>query len=116
MTNNKFIYDEDRIITGVKNEELISICSFNLPTGFNEEIKVLVTKEKEYYNIYVIDSRFIKEPINCLKLQEPIEEINNPIEYFNEMRLEIYAIEHYLWAKYSKNDKVLGFNIEVIKE
>ena len=112
MEEQKFIKDEYDEITGVENEETITYKIFPRYSDFNEGLKVLVTDEGEYYNVYIIDSKFKKEPMNCLKLQEPKADLkkfedfneNKLEEYFNEMRLECWAVEHYLWAKYGNPD------------
>lgn len=105
-------------INGVENETTINQESFNYGSVY---LSVLVTDEGEYFNIYVLDERFKAEPMNCLKLQEPKQDLkkadkefneNDLKGYFNKMRLEMWALEHYLWAKYSTNEKVLSFSIE----
>ena len=106
----KFIIENEEII-GVEKERTIAQEEFN----YNGCLSVLITDEGEYYNIYVIDEMFKKEPMNCLKLQEPKVDLKlkNEEEYFNKMRLEMWAIEHYLWTKYSTYEKVLSFGVEV---
>lgn len=97
LKNEKFVYEKD--------------FNFNY-TDFN----VLVTKEKDYYNIYILCEMFIKEPLNTLQEQIPINSISEE-EIINPRFLEFKALEFYLWSKYGNpsKDEVLSFNIEVNK-
>lgn len=113
-----FNRDIDGEIIGVENEKTIN--NLNFQYGFHKgNIRVLVTEQptdsngEDYFNIYIIDDFFKEEPLNCLFLQEPKENIKNPKEYFNKMRLEMWALQQYLWRTYSTNEKVLSFNVEV---
>ena len=115
--NNKFVINKNtEQIEAVENETTISFNTHPFRLG-RSEIYVLITQQKtdtngeNYFNIYVIDDRFKIEPSNCLQLQEPTEAIKEPKEYFNNLKLEIYAINHYLWNKYSTNEKVLSFDV-----
>lgn len=118
----EFTKDKYDYINGVKGEKTITIETFFNLSDFNEGLKVLITDEGEYFNIYIIDSKFLVEPTNCLKLQEPKVDLKKfdksfnpkkPKDYFNRMRLECYAIEHYLWSKYGNPDKntTIDFNV-----
>lgn len=120
MTEQKFMYLNDDL-KGVKGEKTITRHSFNLPMGL---IEVLITLEKgkdnyvgeDYYNIYIIDEHFKIEVLNCLKLQEPKEITNKPLEFFSEKYCEFKAIEHYLWFKYGSGnvdkETVSSYSIE----
>jgi len=103
------------VIVGVENET--TVCYNNYTYG-NDTFRILITKEKNYYNVYVIDEYFKKEPLNCLKLQEPKEVLKEKTEdeFFNKMYLEFQALQHYLWMRYSNNEEVLSFGIEVYKD
>jgi len=121
---NKFKEDENGVC-GVEGEK--SICWADFQFSHLRNTRVLITDEGEYFNVYVIDPRYKQEPLNCLKLQEPKEDLKrfnkefNPQDvggYFNEMRLEMWAIEHYLWDKYGNPDKdtVISFSVEAHKD
>lgn len=105
-------------VNGVEGEKTIN--SFMFQYGMHQgNIKVLVTEQpkdsngEEFFNIYILDDSFKIEPMNNLFLQEPKESIKNPTKYFNKMRLEMFALQHYLWRNYSTNKKTLSFNVEV---
>lgn len=108
---NEFI-ETDGYILGVKGEKTIKEDSFNLPSGC---VQVLVTEQptdtngEDYFNVYVIDEHFKREPINCLKQQIPKEK--DTAQMFTTAFLEMQAIEHYLWFKYSTNEKPLSFSV-----
>lgn len=110
-----FIIENNNII-GVTGEKTIKDEYFNFG-GY--DLLVLVTKELDFYNIYVINYYFKQEPLNCLQLQEPKEYLKSlnktEGEYFNNQYLEIKAIEFYLWFKYGNPDKdtVLSFNVVI---
>lgn len=76
-------------------------------------IEVCVLDAKDYYNIHVFDDKYKQDEMNTLKLQEPkecatLDEITNPI------KLECYALEHYLWDKYyGYKGKMYSFNVEI---
>lgn len=114
---NKFIETEYYGVEGVEGEQTIIKENFNLPCGV---VQVLITRQKtdsngeDYYNLYVIDDNFKKEPMNCLKEQIPVEEDKERL--FSKLFLECEAIKHYLWFKYSTNEECLSFNIEVIRD
>jgi len=104
---SEFILENEEIV-GVYNEKTIVEHSFNSNMGF---IKVLITQEKNkednYFNVYIIDDHFKREPINCLRMQEPktviLKKFKNPLKYFDEKKCEIIALEHYLWYKYNSS-------------
>ena len=106
MTQQKYIWDRNQeYIVGVENEKYVTAGDFKIS---NYNFVVFVTREKDYYNVYIIDDFFKKEPLNNLKEQIPVEVV--PVSnYFTEELLEKYAIEHYLWYKYDKT-----FNIEEV--
>lgn len=112
----KFIIKDDEVV-GVENEETIIKECFNMPSGYME---VLVTRQptdsngEDYYNLYVLDEYFKQEPTNCLKEQIPLEKDKERL--FSKMFLEMEAIKHYLWFRYSTNEKVLSFNVEVVED
>ncbi len=115
MKKQKFESDDDGYINGVTNETTLIKEGFNLPMGY---VEVLVTEEKDskgidWFNLYIIDDRFIKDPMNCLKEQIPKAENQTVL---NEMFLEMKALEHYLWFKYSSNNDTLGFSVECYKD
>lgn len=89
---NKYIINNG-IIEGVEGEKTVKQIEF-----YQFDVEILVTQEKEYFNIYIIHDAFIKEPMNNLHCQEPIE-FGIP----NDLNLELYAIQHYLWFKHNKD-------------
>ena len=111
-----FIKRDNEVIEGVENEETIKIYEFEkYILGLTT---VLITKQKtdsngeNYFNLYIIDKQFKQYPSNCLKEQIPCEEVKNIEKYFNRLFAEMEVLKHYLWFKYSTNEKVLSFNIE----
>jgi len=93
---NKYKYDDSDFIIGVENEEYVKEIELQI---HDQHIIVMVTKEKEYYNIYIIDEIFQKEPMNNLHLQEPIN-CNNP--EIEDYHLEGFAMSHFLWYRYNR--------------
>jgi len=99
----------------LKNERIIKEKVFYYE---NTEYKVLITKDIKpdsynelYYNIYVTNEYFIEEAMNNLHLQEPKELLKD--SDFNLEYCEIKALEFYLWFKYSNNENVKSYYIEV---
>ena len=109
---NKFIIDEYGGVLGVEKEKTILKENFNYNGVY---IEVLITQEKDYFNIYCINEYFKQEPLNCLQLQEPKENFKE--ENFNKKYCEFKAIEFYLWFKYGNPSKeeVLSFAIQEFK-
>jgi hypothetical protein len=101
---SKYITDNNGcgLIYGVEGEETVKQLSF---PKFNSEI--MITKEKEYYNVYIIHEAFQKEPLNNLHLQEPIE-YGVP----SDLQCEQWAIEYYLWYKHNKDFSITSEEIE----
>ena len=95
----KYIYDEDKNIIGVENEKHEQ--DFYLSVG-NNLIRVLVTKEKEYYNFYIIDEWFKQEPLNNLHLQEELKYWEMKSIKEKEQFLTEIIFNHYLWFKFNK--------------
>lgn len=97
----------------LKNEKFVYDKTFNID---HKDFNIVITQEKEYYNIYILCDFFKKEPLNTLQEQIPITEINED-EITNELFLNIKVIEFYLWFKYGNpsENEVLSFNVEVIK-
>ena len=102
---NKFILIDNEVVR-IEGENLIISETFYIN---NKDIKVLITEENEYYNIFVIHEDFKADYLNCLQLQEPKECVNK--EIFNKLYCELKAIEFQLWHKYNKS-----FNIEVFED
>lgn len=99
---SKYLLDQE-CVTGVTGEETIKQLNF-----YKFDCQVLVTKEKEYYNVYIIHEAFQREPLNNLHLQEPIE-CGTP----SNLQCELWAIEHYLWYKHNKD---FSIDFEEIEE
>jgi hypothetical protein len=97
----KYLYDDGEIL-GVEEEKTVKTEYFA-----KFDTLVLVTKDGDYYNIYLINDNFRQEPLNNLYLQEPTE-----FDIPNRMQLEIMVISHYLWFKYGKEFTIMSENIE----
>ena len=97
-------------INGVENEITINNQTFEFE---NNLYQVLVTKEQDYINVYIIMDFYKVDTLNCLYLQDELEQE----EYYkNNMNLELLAIEYYLWHKYSNNEKVLSFECRYFED
>ena len=107
--NNEFNINEFGEIDGVKGEETLIYYDF---TYNSFDIRILVTKEKEYNNIYCITQYYKQEPINCLDHQEDIR----PKEHYNKKYCEFIAIQFYLWHKYGNPSKDITYSYSVIEE
>lgn len=106
---NKYIINDDEIV-GVEGEEFIREEEFNFNGNY---LKVLITKEKEYYNFYIITDIFKKEPLNNLDIQEP-EEIYKELSEEEVLRfIEERAINYYLWFKYNRYYSILSEEIPI---
>ncbi|AHX01104.1 hypothetical protein M316_0039 [Nitrincola phage 1M3-16] len=66
----------------------------------------VVVKDREWFNIHIIDDIFQQDEMNTLKLQEPEEYVS--AESFTDNVLLQYIIEHFVWWKYYKE----GFVVE----
>jgi len=97
----------------LKNESFVYDKDFN---HGHIDFKVLITQENEFYNIYILNDYFKKEPMNTLNEQIPKDSITIE-DITNNMFLELKAIEFYLWFKYGNpnKDDVLSFHVEVLK-
>lgn len=96
----QYIIEDDEIV-GVEGEETKHSEYYNIN---HKDIQMLVTKEDEYYNFYIIMHPFQQTPLNNLHCQElipAIEEDNNTkdIKRFMEERV----IAFYLWNKYNRD-------------
>lgn len=87
---NEYILKNNEII-GVKGEKTIEFYYLN-------NITVLITKEKEYFNVYFLDDRIKREPLNNLNEQIPLNNKPKNWEYYLDLR----TIEWNLWFKYNK--------------
>ena len=79
-------------ITGVTGEETVYL-------EFFDNVLTLVTKEKDYFNLYIINQNFKVEPINNLWEQIPLENAPENWHFYLELR----SIEHDLWHRYDKS-------------
>ena len=91
------------VLNGVTGEETVQNINF---TKFDTQ--VLVTKEKEYFNIYIIHEAFKTEPMNNLYCQKPIQ-YGIP----TELQLYLYVIQYRLWFKYNKDFSISYEEIDV---
>jgi len=77
----------------------------------NEYFKVIVLKEKEYFNIHIISEKYKDEELNTLQLQEPINIIKNPKKYFNNERLISYLMDFFIWDRFYNEGIFSGYTI-----
>lgn len=96
--NYNYVYGG--VIVGVEGEETVKILNY-------ERVDILVTREKEYYNIYIIHPAFKQEPLNNLYCQEPITN-GEP----SDLQLELYAIQYDLWYRHNKDFSITYSEIE----
>lgn len=95
---NQYIINQGTI-EGVEGEKTVKQISF-----YKFDCEILITQEKEYYNVYIIHDSFKQEPLNNLHLQEPLE-FGIP----SDLQCEVIAIGFYLWNKHNK-DFSITFN------
>lgn len=68
----------------------------------NESLSVVVTLDssKEYYNVYVITEKYKIDPLNCLKLQVPVESVKDPENYFDTSYMVERLMEYIIWDRF----------------
>lgn len=104
MINNKYLYDKDNNIIGVKGEKTIRI-------GTIKDCIILITRQpkdsngEKYYNFYIIDPLFKEEPTNNLNQQIPVEQ---KIDDWNKF-IEQQFIQYYIWREFNKNVEKLVY-------
>ena len=104
---NKYKIENGEII-GVVGEINKTEKSFNFG---NIDLRVFVTKEKEYYNFYILNEMFKQEPLNNLDIQEPLSFIDDLSEKELIRFMEERAITFYLWYKYNRDYSILSEKI-----
>ncbi len=66
----------------------------------NEEIKIVVLRDKDYYNIHQITERFMNDELNSLALQIPKENVQNEEETFDDAFMLSIMMEYIIWSRY----------------
>lgn len=66
----------------------------------NEQFKVIVLEDEEYYNIHILSEKYKSDELNTLQLQEPKESIKEPNKYFNNARLISYLMDFFIWDRF----------------
>ena len=103
MTQQYLMDKNEGYIIGVEGEKYITANQLTLE---NHYFEVMITLKDDYYNVYIVDDIFVREPLNNLKEQIPKEVVADPYKYFDEEKLFLMILEHYLWVKYNKQASI----------
>ena len=101
-------------MTILYNKELITELEISL---FNRGYKIFVldNKKQDTYDIHIITSRYAKDELNTLFLQEPKDAVS--ADSFNEVYLTMTATEFALWDElYGYKGKSYTFSIKIEDE
>jgi len=79
---------------------------------YNELYKIVVLKNKDYYNVHIINDKFRDDEANTLHLQEPAEAIPNHEKYFDKKYLIARLMEFYIWDKFY-DEGIVSTNVEI---
>lgn len=98
-------------MTKLYNKEIISELEVNL---FDRDYNIVVldNEKQDTYDIHIITSRYQKDEVNTLFLQEPKAVVS--ADRFNKLYLTMTATEFALWDElYGYKNKGYTFSIEV---
>lgn len=101
-------------MTKIYDKEVINELEVNL---FNRDYRVIVldNPEQDTYDIHIITSRYAKDELNTLFLQEPKEIVS--VDKFDKLWLTMTVTEFALWDElYDYKGKSYTFSIKVTDE
>ena len=101
-------------MTRLFNKELIAELDVNL---FNRSYKVIVldNEKQNMYDVHIITSRYAKDELNTLFLQEPKDAVS--ADKFDKLYLTMIVTEFALWDElYGYRDKSYTFSIKIDDE
>lgn len=95
----------------IYDKEIISELKVNL---FNRSYKVIVSdnEKQNMYDVHIITSRYAKDELNTLFLQEPKGSVS--ADKFDKLYLTMIVTEFALWDElYGYRDKSYTFSIKI---
>ena len=98
-------------MTKIYDKEVINELEVNL---FNRDYKIIVldNPEQDTYDIHIITSRYAKDELNTLFLQEPRDSVF--VDALDDLYLTMIVTEFALWNKlYGYKHKVYSFSIKI---
>lgn len=101
-------------MTKIYNKEVIADLDVNL---FNRDYKIIVldNEKQDMYDVHILTSRYAKDELNTLFLQEPKE--YTYVKKFDKLYLTRTVIEFALWDElYGYRGKSYTFSVKIEDE
>ena len=96
------------------NKEIKAQHNFTLEGLGHTTVYVTESEQTDYYDVYIVDERFKDDELNTLDQQIPKKNFE---EWFlSEEWANMQALQKELWAKYSTNEDIKSYAIEVYND